>query len=207
MEVVQEELKWTNTKAFKIALSEEVSMAVKTTKSANKLYEQGDYKGAAELYKTALPIWNKSIIAVKQIPEAQVGGWISLANFSLWFLLGNLVVSIVTALQLIRTSSVIRGGITSIQPTPDLQAKLQEAMQTKSFSKQVVVSTLVYMQHFTEMRVKECGNGKLNSAFESHIYNIMNEYMDIITEAIESDQICEDTERSVLEAYIREYTG
>lgn len=208
MEFVEEELKWTNLKTFKIALSDDLSVALTHTKQGNKLYTKGDYKAAGDEYKKALPIWNKLIKELKAVPETDVGGWFSMANWVIWVPLVNFALIIAGMVQELRMSTALPNGGRYI--TPQLQQKLNEAMQTKSFSKQVVMQTLVLVQDFTEDRAKECSGNKPKSMFEGWMVCAAEGYADAVIECLNHlDNGGGSTQKNdtyaALESYIQSY--
>lgn len=205
MEYVDEGLKWTNLKAAKVAISDDMSNAITYTKQANKFFQTGDYKEAGDLYKKALPIWNRLIKDTTSIPET-TGWWGSLSNWMIYVPFLNFVILILAIVQSARTD-VSPGSLRYV--SPKLADKLNEAVQTKSFSKQIILNGLVVAQDFCEDRAKACATGKFKSAFENWELCILEGYCNAIIEYgknISDDNRDSDTiETGLIESFISDY--
>ena len=208
VEVVEEELNFTNVKAFKIAFSDDVKNATAFTKSANVLYNQGKFKEAAASYESALSLWNKCIKAVKSIPETS-GDWWSMSNWVLWAPIINYAYVILALVASAKVQSASPSGNRAY--TPELQRKLDAAKNgSKSLSKNIIVESLLLMQDFTEDRIRECKAGK-KFAFESWNIPIINGYLDAIAECADFDSALPqptttNDKQIALEYYVRGYT-
>lgn len=167
---------FTNVKTFKIVFSKELRDAMSLTKAGNRAYKSGSYKLAADNYKEALAKWNNCIRQLKAVPETSIG-WLSLADWILWVPFVNFALIILASISNMVINSTSDGYSrysSGRYATPELTRKLNEAIQTKSFSKIMIMNALVLCQDFTETRIKECADGGSKSAFES-VYITMQE--------------------------------
>lgn len=177
------ELNFTNAKTFKIVFSKELKDAMELTKSGNKAYKAGSYNAAATNYEEALPKWNSCIRQLKAVPETNIG-WFSLADWILWVPFVNFALIILASIsnEVINSASDGYSQYSSGRyGTPELTRKLNEAMQTKAFSKIMIMQALVFCQDFTETRIKECKAGG-KSAFESMYITMQEGIIDAVIE-------------------------
>lgn len=200
MEYIDEGLKWTNLKAAKVALSDDMSAAIDYTKQANKFFQSGDYKEAGDLYKKALPIWNRLIRDINSIPET-VGWWGSMSNWVIFVPFLNWIVIILGTIQSMRTD-VTPGSMRYV--SPKLADKLNEAIQTKSFSKKIILNGLVIAQDFCEDRANACKDGKFKSAFENWELCVLEGYANAVIECGNSTLNSSDKEPLTVEAHLIE---
>lgn len=202
-EVVME-FNFTNAKTFKVVFSKDLREALSLTKIGNKQYKNGDFDGAAASYKKALPLWNNCIRELKAVPETQVG-WISLADWVVFVPLLNFAWIIASAAANVAITTAYSGNVRYV--SPKLADKLNEAMQTKAFSKTLVMQALVLVQDYTEDRVKECSGGR-KSAFESYLVAVSEGFIDFAIECCDGLYDVELTTpgSSLLESFINDYT-
>lgn len=208
MEIVEEKFNWTNLESFKVAFSDDVKNAVAFTKSANKLYNEGNIKQAKENYKEALQLWNKCIREVRSIPETSNDYW-SLSNWVAWVPIFNYVYIIISVVANTKITSAAPGD-TRVRTTA-LQKKLDVAMNgSKSYSKRLVMDSLIFIQDFVEERLKDCEAGKAAYSFESWMFVAMNGSLDAISECMnnlndDTNVAYSDTTYHAMESYIQSY--
>lgn len=214
-EIVAEKFNFTNAKALKQFFSDTTQSAASYTKQANKAFNKKDFKEAGDLYKKALPLWNETIKTMKDIPETNVGPF-ALSNWIIWAPFVNLAYLIILSIQSYGLLSALPGNGLRYADEK-LVKKLNEALQTKSISKQGLIQSYVIIQDFVEDRIKECEH-PTKSSFESFIPQLdinmqMEGYLEMIEEGFEGLPWLDQTSgyhsvsesSSVMSEYIRSF--